>query len=71
MSKFQKGTAVTWKWGQGKAEGKVEEVFTRRVKRTIKGKEITRKGTKSRPAYLVKESDGAKALKLESELSKA
>ncbi len=70
MSKFKKGSLVTWKWGQGEAEGKVEDVFTRRVKRRIKGKDITRKGSQARPAYLVKQADGAKALKLESELSK-
>ncbi len=68
---YRKGQKVTWTWGNGTAEGKVEEKFTEKVSRTIKGKAITRDADKDNPAYLVVQEDGAKALKSESELSKA
>ena len=68
---YRKGQKVTWTWGNGTAEGKVEEKFTEKVTRTIKGKSITRDADTDNPAYLVVQEDGAKALKSESELSKA
>lgn len=70
MATFRKGQTVTWKWGQGTAEGKIAESFTEKVTRTIKGKEITRDADKDEPAYLVEQEDGAKALKSQSELTK-
>jgi hypothetical protein len=70
MSKFGKGDAVQWAWAGNKAGGEIAEVFTRRVSRTIKGKKITRNGSRTRPAYLIRQDDGDKVLKLESELSK-
>ncbi len=39
---IQKGTKVTWKWGNGAAEGKVKEVFERTIS-------ITSKGSKGNP----------------------
>ncbi|WP_435165803.1 DUF2945 domain-containing protein [Falsirhodobacter sp. 1013] len=71
MAQFHKGDPVQWNWGSSTAEAKVTEVFTRKVQRTLKGKKVTRKGTKERPAYLLTQEDGTKVLKLESELSKA
>ena len=41
---IQKGTKVTWKWGSGTAHGKVEETFTEKITKTIKGTEVTRDG---------------------------
>ncbi|WP_136683282.1 hypervirulence associated TUDOR domain-containing protein [Falsirhodobacter xinxiangensis] len=70
MGKFSKGDKVHWKWGSSTAKGSVEEVFARKVSRTIKGRKITRKGSREKPAYLLKQEDGGKVLKLESELSK-
>lgn len=70
MAKFAKGDSASWHWGGSTATGVVQEVFTRKVSRTLKGSKITRKGSKARPAYLLKLEDGAKVLKLESELSK-
>lgn len=32
---YRAGQAVTWKWGDGVAEGKIEERFEREVTRTI------------------------------------
>jgi hypothetical protein len=67
---LKKGDAVEWKYGKGKGEGKVEQKFTDAVTKTIKGKEITRKATDEKPAFLVKQEDGAKALKSRTELKK-
>lgn len=68
---FRKGSRVTWKWGNGTAEGKIAEVFTEKVTKTIKGKSITRNASKDDPAYLVEQDDGDTALKSASELEKA
>ncbi|QUS35978.1 DUF2945 domain-containing protein [Falsirhodobacter algicola] len=71
MSNFHKGDRVRWNWGGNTAEAAVEDIFPRRVQRTLKGKKVTRNGSKKNPAYLLKQEDGDKILKLHSELSKA
>lgn len=71
MTGIRKGTEVEWKWGSSTASGKVEEKFTDDVTRKIKGKEITRHATDDNPAYLVKQEDGGKALKSDSEVHKS
>ena len=68
---LKKGTHVTWRWGAYEAEGVVAEIFTRRVRRVIKGKAVVRNATQDDPAYLVRQADGNKALKSGSELSAA
>ncbi|RIX99595.1 DUF2945 domain-containing protein [Aureimonas flava] len=70
MSTVSKGDKVEWSWGKGKAEGKVEQRFTDKVTRKIKGKSITRNASKDEPAYLVKSTNGGKALKSDSEVHK-
>ncbi len=50
------------------AEGKVAEVFTERVERTIKGTRVVRNGEPDNPAYLIEQESGAKVLKKHSEL---
>jgi hypothetical protein len=65
---LRKGALVRWNWGSGTAEGKVEEVFTAPVSRTIKGKRIRRNASPGKPAYLVKQDDGDRALKSHREL---
>ncbi|WP_085808558.1 DUF2945 domain-containing protein [Sphingomonas sp. TZW2008] len=67
---FKKGDKVSWSWGNGKAHGKVEEKFERRVQRTIKGSKVVKNGTKDNPAYEVSQDDGGKVLKRGSELEK-
>ena len=71
MTEFKKGDDVTWSWGTGKAEGEVAQTFTKKVTKTIKGKKITRNADAEKPAYLVEQEDGNKALKSETELKKA
>lgn len=67
---YKKGDKVTWNWGKGSASGKVQEKFTKKVTRTIKGSEITRNATDDEPAYLIEQEDGDMVLKSESELEK-
>lgn len=67
---LRKGAAVKWRWGDGTAQGKVAEVFTRPVSRTIKGARIRRKASPEKPAYLVTQEDGGRALKSHSELDR-
>lgn len=71
MTKFRKGTKVSWKWGNGKGEGKVAESFTEDVERKIEGSVIKRKASEDEPAYLIEQEDGANVLKSHSELEKA
>ncbi len=66
---YRKGQTVTWSWGNGTAEGKIEERFDRRVQRTIKGSKVVKNGTKDNPAYLIEQDDGTKVLKRGSELN--
>ena len=59
---------VSWKWISGLIHGEVEAIYLEKVTETIKGKKITRNGSKENPAYLVKSKAGNYALKLHSEL---
>ena len=68
---FHKGDRVKWSWGDGEAEGEVEEVHKDRVERTLKGSKIVRNGTKDAPAYLIVQDGGDKVLKLHTEVSAA
>lgn len=67
---YGKGDKVSWHWGSGTAQGKVDDRFERRVQRTLKGTKVVKNGTKDNPAYLIVQSDGDKVLKRGSELSK-
>ena len=67
---IRKGTKVKWKWGKGRAEGKVLKTYTTSTTRTIKGNDVTRDGTKDDKALYI-ETDDSHALKLESEVSRA
>ena len=68
MSSVHKGDAVEWKNGASKAEGTVTAVHTDDVKKTIKGKTITRKASTKEPAVEVKTKKGAAALHSASEV---
>lgn len=67
---IREGSKVKWKWGSGTGEGKVEETFDREVIRTIKGTEVRRKGEAGNKALLIRQYDGDRVLKLESEVEK-
>lgn len=68
---IKEGSKVSWKWGNGEAQGKVIETYTKEITKTIKGSKITRKGEKGNKAILIEQDDGSKVLKLESEVVKA
>jgi hypothetical protein len=68
---IQKNDKVKWKWGNGQAEGKVDQTYSEKVTRKIDGKEITRKGSQDNKALYIKNSGGNDVLKLESEVEKA
>lgn len=63
-----KGDDVTWKWGSGTGEGEVTQVHTDDVKKTIKGKTVTRHASADKPAVEVKTDKGAKVLKSVTEI---
>ena len=65
------GTAVKWKCGSGIATGKVIEVFTQDITKTIKGSAITRKATPENKAFYIEQEDGDKVLKSASEIERA
>lgn len=68
MSSIKTGDKVTWKWGNGSAEGVVKSVHEESKTITTDGKEITRNGTTDNPAVVIEPSSGNKVLKLVSEL---
>jgi hypothetical protein len=65
------GTSVKWKWGNGFAKGKVEEVFHSDTTKTINGNKVSREASKEHPAYIIKQEDGQKVLKSSTEVTKA
>ena len=65
------GTEVSWRWGSSRATGKVVEVHTAKVTRALGGSEITRNGSGDDPAYVIEQEDGARVLKLRSEVERA
>ena len=67
---MKKGDTVHWEWGKGEGEGKIEEKHEKPVTEKIKGTTVKRKASKEEPAYTVKQQDGDKVLKSESELKK-
>lgn len=69
QKQIRTGSPVSWDWGQGTAEGKVKEIHHESITKTIKGNEVTRKGTQDNPAYLIEQEDSTEVLKLRSELN--
>lgn len=68
MPKFKIGKTVAWKWPPGYVTGIVQETHAESISREIKGKRVTRHGTKENPAYVLLTRKGVNVLKLESEL---
>ena len=64
----RKGSKVEWKWGKNTAAGKVEDKKASRVTIRSKGKEISKNGTEDNPALVIKQTDGTKLSKRQSEL---
>jgi|GEM_PF-466562 len=69
MAKYKKNDYVEWNWGDGQAFGRIKEVYTKEVTRTIEGNKVTREASKSEPAYFIHQVDGdGKVLKSHSEV---
>ncbi|MGR3409489.1 MAG: hypervirulence associated TUDOR domain-containing protein [Paracoccus sp. (in: a-proteobacteria)] len=68
---FRKGTKVEWNWSGSTATGKITEIFTDDVERTIKDSKIKRKASKDDPAYMIEQEDGDRVLKSKSEIKRA
>lgn len=68
---IREGSTVKWKWGNGTATGEVVSTYSKKVTKTIDGSEITRDGEEGNKALYIKQEDGSKVLKLESEVEKA
>ncbi len=66
---IKEGSKVQWKWGNGKANGKVIKTYAKEITKTIDGSEITRKGEQGNKALFIEQEDGSKVLKLETEVS--
>ncbi len=67
---IREGTEVSWKWGNGRAVGKVSERHEQSVTRTINGSSITRNGSQDDPALVIEQDDGQVVLKLQSEVER-
>jgi len=65
---IREGSEVSWAWGSGTGRGKVVEIHRSKVTRTLAGSEITRNGSNDDPAYVIEQQDGARVLKLRSEV---
>jgi len=67
---IKEGTQVKWNWGNGTATGEVQETYTSKITKTIKGNEVTRDGTEGNKALFIKQDDGTHVLKSENEVSR-
>lgn len=67
---MKKNETVHWNWGKSEAEGKIVARHTEPVEKTIKGADVKRNATKDEPAYEIKQKNGSRVLKSESELKK-
>lgn len=65
---IKEGTKVKWKWGSGSANGTVQQTFTSKVEKTIKGTKVTRNGEQGNKALYIQQEDGDFVLKSESEV---
>lgn len=64
----QVGEKASWQWNDSRTSGKIVQIYTERVTKTLQGSEITRNGSDDCPVYLIEQADGDRVLKLESEL---
>lgn len=60
--------SVSWKYGSGTATGKVVRRYIKPIELTLQGSKIRRNGTPDDPALLIQQENGARVLKLKSEV---
>ena len=68
---IQTGDTVQWDWGNGTGTGKVTQIYTQKITKTIKGAEVTRDADDDAPAFLIEQDDGDHVLKSCTEVQKA
>ena len=68
---FSGGDKVKWDWGNGTAEGTVQQKYTQKRTLKIKGNEVTRDASEDQPAYKIEQDDGDIVLKSHSEVEAA
>ena len=68
---IQTGDTVQWDWGNGTATGKVTQIYTQKITKTIKGTDVTRDADDQEPAFLIDQDDGDQVLKSCTEVQKA
>jgi hypothetical protein len=61
---IQAGDHVAWQWGQGLAQGTVDEVHFEPTSITTKDTTVSRNGSEDDPAVVVRSNKGVKVLKL-------
>lgn len=71
MREYPVGSEVQWSWGGSNATGHIQKVYTDDVTLTIKGTDVTRHASESKPAYYISQSGGDAVLKSHSEIEKA
>lgn len=64
----QIGDIARWAWGNGHGSGKITQIYTQSITKTLQGSDVTRHGEQDNPAYLIEQDDGDQVLKLASEL---
>ena len=69
MAHLKIGTNVKWRWGAHWAHGRIEQVFTEKTTRTIRGTQITRNASPEVPAYLITQPRGGVVLKNGNEIT--
>ena len=67
---IKKGTRVKWEWGNGTAEGKVENIYTTKTAKVIKGNKVTRNAEAGNRAVYIRQDDGDYVLKSENEIER-
>jgi hypothetical protein len=67
---MKKGDKVEWNWGASKAEGIIVKKHDKPVTKTIKCTQVKRNASKDEPAYEIKQENGNKVIKSDSELKK-
>ncbi|MCK0149494.1 DUF2945 domain-containing protein [Marivita sp. S6314] len=71
MTAISIGDHVKWEWGDGTGTGKVTQIYTQKITKTIKGTDVTRDASDEEPAYLIEQDDGDTVLKSCTEIEQA
>jgi len=68
---IQTGDMVAWNRGNGQGKGKVTQIYTTKITKTIEGSDVTRSATDDETALLIEQKGGNQVLKSCTEVEKA